>query len=200
MYLTGRGVLLLLVAAPIIALGTWAPALEWAALVYGLICLGLFAMDWRLAGSGDRFELRREHDSRLSLGAENLIRLSVRNRSRRAVDFSLRDEAPDAFEIERRIHHGTVSALGLWRGRYHVRPLRRGDYAFGDLILRWHGPLQLVVRQARMPAGQGVKVYPNLLDVRRYDLLLKQNRLQELGLRHARLFGEGTEFERLRSV
>jgi uncharacterized protein (DUF58 family) len=43
-----------------------------------------------------------------------------------------------------------------------------------------------------------VKVYPNLLEVRRYDLLLHRNRLQEMGLRHTRMFGEGTEFERLR--
>lgn len=41
-------------------------------------------------------------------------------------------------------------------------------------------------------------MYPNLLDVRRYDLLLRRNRLQEIGLRHTRQFGEGTEFERLR--
>ncbi len=34
--------------------------------------------------------------------------------------------------------------------------------------------------------------------MRRYDLLLKRNRLQELGLRSTRQFGEGTEFERLR--
>jgi uncharacterized protein (DUF58 family) len=51
------------------------------------------------------------------------------------------------------------------------------------------------------PAGSPsirVKVYPNLLNVRRYDLLLRRNRLQEIGLRHTRMFGEGTEFERLR--
>jgi uncharacterized protein (DUF58 family) len=36
------------------------------------------------------------------------------------------------------------------------------------------------------------------LDVRRYDLLLRRNRLQELGLRRSRVFGEGTEYERLR--
>jgi uncharacterized protein (DUF58 family) len=47
-------------------------------------------------------------------------------------------------------------------------------------------------------AEEPVKVYPNLLDVRRYDLLLRRNRLQELGLRHSRMFGQGTEFERLR--
>jgi len=79
-----------------------------------------------------------------------------------------------------------------------VRPLRRGDYQFGDLNLRWLGPLGLVVRQARTKAAGPVKVYPNLLDVRRYDLMLRRNRLQEIGLRHTRQFGEGTEFERLR--
>jgi uncharacterized protein (DUF58 family) len=198
MFLTLRGILLLLLAAPIIALGTWAAALQWVALAYVLACVGVFALDWRLAGSSDRFEVRREHDTKLSLGADNPVHLSVRNRSRRPVDFSLRDEAPDAFEIERHIQQGSVSALGFWEGTYHVRPLRRGDYTFGDLSLRWHGPLRFVIRQGKIEAEQPVKVYPNLLDVRRYDLLLKQNRLQELGLRHARLFGEGTEFERLR--
>src|SRR5690606_14870605 len=79
-----------------------------------------------------------------------------------------------------------------------VRPLRRGDYAFGDINLRWPGPMQLVVRQGAIPAAVGVKVYPNLLDVRRYDLMMRQNRLQEIGLRHTRLPGQGTEFERLR--
>jgi uncharacterized protein (DUF58 family) len=79
-----------------------------------------------------------------------------------------------------------------------VRPRRRGDYKFGDTTLRWLGPLGLVVRQGKVATAVPVKVYPNLLDVRRYDLMLRRNRLQELGLRSARQFGEGTEFERLR--
>jgi uncharacterized protein (DUF58 family) len=37
-----------------------------------------------------------------------------------------------------------------------------------------------------------------LLDVRRYDLLLHRNRLQEMGLRRSRMFGQGSEYERLR--
>ena len=43
-----------------------------------------------------------------------------------------------------------------------------------------------------------MKVYPNLIHVRQYDLLLRRNQLQQLGLRHVRIFGQGTEFERLR--
>jgi uncharacterized protein (DUF58 family) len=198
MHLTIRGVLLLLIAAPIIALGTWASTLEWIASLYILLSLALFVVDWRQAGRVSRFEVSRQHDTKLSLGADNPIHLSVRNRSRRPATFWLRDEPPDKFKIDTRILTGTVPARRTWQGAYRVRPLRRGDYQFGDMNLRWRGPLGLIVRQARIEASGPVKVYPNLLDVRRYDLLLRRNRLQELGLRHTRMFGEGTEFERLR--
>jgi uncharacterized protein (DUF58 family) len=195
---TTRGVLLLLIAAPIIAAATWAPELEWVAGLYVLFVLVLLALDWRRAGDVRRFEVSRQHDTKLSLGADNPIRLSVRNRNRRPATIWLRDEPPDAFRIETRILTGIVPAQSVWHGVYHVRPLRRGDYQFGNLNLRWCGPLDLTVRQARIKVAEPVKVYPNLLDVRRYDLLLRRNRLQEMGLRHTRMFGEGTEFERLR--
>jgi len=173
--------------------------LEPLAGLYLLLCLGLLVLDWHLAGGVERFEAGREHDSKLSLGAENPIHLSVRNRRlNRPVDLWVRDEPPVEFKIDRRVLEGVLPARGRWQGLYHVRPLRRGDYQFGDLNLRWRGPLGLIVRQGRVDAAGPVKVYPNLLDVRRYDLLLRRNRLQEMGLRHTRQFGEGTEFERLR--
>lgn len=195
---TLRSILLLLSAAPLMVLGTWVPGLELAGWAYALLIFGLLALDWRLAGSIRRFEVTRYHDTKLSLGAENPILVAVRNRDRHPVVFWLRDEPPEAFGIEKRIIDGQAAALGEWKGSYHVRPLRRGDYSFGDINLRWRGPLGLVIRQGRVKAPGPVKVYPNLLDVRRYDLLLKRNRLQEMGLRHSRQFGQGTEFERLR--
>jgi uncharacterized protein (DUF58 family) len=202
MFLTRRALLLFLLAAPFLVLATWAPALEWVALVYGLLVLLLAGLDWRLAGPVGQFEAQREHDSRLSLGADNSIALDVRRRpgedARGPTPLWVRDEPPEAFIIERRILEGELPARGSWQGSYAVRPLRRGDYRFGAINLRWQGPLGLVVRQGKLEATAPVRVYPNLLDVRRYDLMLRQNRLQELGLRNARLPGQGTEFERLR--
>jgi uncharacterized protein (DUF58 family) len=203
-----RGILLLLLAAPLLAAGTWVPALEWVGLGYLGLCLGLFLLDWRLAESVSRFEVARLHDSKLSLGAENAVRLTVRNRRERGTTLQVRDEPPDAFLADRLLHEGTVGPRDTWAAVYHVTPPRRGDYRFGQITLRWLGPLGLVRRQGAVREigtedgvikGEApVKVYPNLLNVRRYDLLLRQNRLRELGLRHTRLVGEGTEFERLR--
>ena len=195
---TFRALLLILIAAPIMALGAWIPFMEWVAWGYALFVIAVMFLDWRIAGDIQQFELRREHDNKLSLGAENPIRVRLRNRSWRRVSFTVRDEPPEQFKIEQRTMEGQVAPRGTWEQVYHVRPLRRGDYQFGDLTLRWLGPLGLILRQAKVEAKGPVKVYPNLLDVRRYDLLLRRNRLQEMGLRTTRQFGEGTEFERLR--
>jgi uncharacterized protein (DUF58 family) len=198
MYPTSRGLLFFLLAAPFLALGNWLPVLEWLGWLYALLIVAVMALDWRLAGPVRRFEVTRTHEPRLSLGAENAIGIELFNRFHRSADFWLRDEPPDAFDVDVRILQGSVTPGGMWQSIYHVHPRRRGNYPFGDIHLRWHGPLGLVVRQGQLTAGETVKVYPNLLDVRRYDLLLRRNRLQEMGLRQARLTGEGTEFERLR--
>ena len=198
MYPTLRAVLFLLFAAPLMVLATWLPGLEAVAWSYVFLILFLIGLDWRLAGSLARLEVTRQHDTKLSLGVDNPVNVHIQSRLRRPFTFWLRDEPPEAFQIETRLLDGQVPALGSWQGTYHVRPLRRGDYRFGDLTLRWIGPFKLVLRQTRIPAGLPVKVYPNLLDMKRYDLLLRRNRLQEMGLRTSRMFGEGTEFERLR--
>ncbi len=99
---------------------------------------------------------------------------------------------------EQRVLAGRVTPGGENVFVYHVRPPRRGDFAFGDLYLRWESALGLLRRQARFPAAGPVKVYPNLVDVRKYDLLLRKNRLWELGLRSTCVLGSGVEFERLR--
>lgn len=200
MHISFRGVLLLLLAAPIMAAAVWLPVLLWVGLGYALLVLLLFVLDWRQAQPVTRFEVRREHDNRLSLGAQNAIQLHMRNRSPRPAHLWLRDEPPEEFVIDEqeRILTAVLPPRSSWTGHYQVQPLRRGDYAFGNVNLRWRGPLGLVVRQGKVDLTAPVKVYPNLLDVRRYDLLLRRNRLQEFGLRHARQFGEGTEFERLR--
>lgn len=195
---TLRGSALLLVCAPLIALGIWLPWFETLGWMLALMLLVLFWLDWRLAGDVSRFDVQRIHDTKLSLGAENPIQIQVFNKRGRAVQFWVRDEPPELFQIEKRIMDGSVASRATWEGTYHVRPLRRGDYQFGNITLRWFSPLKLTLRQGTVKAAGPVKVYPNLLDVRRYDLLLRRNRLQEMGLRNSRMFGEGTEFERLR--
>ena len=170
----------------------------WIAAVYFVAAVLLIAGDRQRAESAETLPTTRTHDDRLSLGADNTVTLTIRNRQPRPITFWLRDEPPDAWVNGATILHDTIPPRETWKGTYTVHPLRRGDYAFGNITLRWLSPNRLWIRQARVESAAPVKVYPNLLDVRRYDLLLRRNRLQEIGLRNSRRMGEGTEYERLR--
>jgi uncharacterized protein (DUF58 family) len=204
--ITRLGLYLLLIVAPLVALATVTPAALWGAGLYGAAVLGLMGIDLYLSPRPSHFRLSRENDEKLSLGADNTIRILVTWAVGRArggaagspIRFVLRDEPPADFITSETFLAGEVAPGDTAEVSYTVCPLRRGDYRFGGCNLRWRGVLGLTVRQHRYPIEEPVKVYPNLLEVRKYELLARRDQLFEIGLKNARRLGEGTEFERLR--
>ncbi len=83
-------------------------------------------------------------------------------------------------------------------GTYRVTPTRRGDFLFGNLSARYGTVLGLWHRQFRREAPLSVRVYPDVSEVSRYELRLRQGKLRDMGLHLLRLRGRGTEFESLR--
>ena len=212
---TLRLLLLALVAALLLALAEFSPVFVVAAFVYASAVVGLAWLDRRLSDPPSAFEIARQHDQRLSLDADNAVEITVRHRGARDTTIQLRDEPPDEWvtPLSRKVHSGRgargeglgppvfsskLAARSSQTFQYTVHPLRRGDYRFERITLRWLGPLGLMWRQHQYDLAAPVQVYPNVIEVRKYDLLLRNNRLQDLGLRTARKFGEGREFERLR--
>ena len=201
MQLTFRTLFLLLITLLPLVLSSRAGIFLWLAVAWLLFIVVLLIIDWRLSPTPSSWELTRRHDDRLSLAVQNRIEIDVRLRAGALpVQIFVRDDPPPSFGIAEtdRILTGTVSPGRTETLAYQLRPPRRGDYAFGDLYLRWRSHLGLLLRQTKIPAAEAVKVYPNLVDVKKYDLLVRKNRLWELGLRNAKIFGSGTEFERLR--
>jgi uncharacterized protein (DUF58 family) len=202
---TTRLLLLALIAAPLLALAELLPVMAVLSVLYLAVVVGLALLDLRLMDRHTALEVQRFSDQRLSLGADNLVRVSVRHRGRRDTFIQLRDEPPDEWLIAQGAAESVpptfsakLAAHTEHSFSYRVHPLRRGDYHFGNLTLRWLGPLGLVRRQHTYDLRAAVQVYPNVLEVRKYDLLLRRNRLEDIGLRVNRRFGEGREFERLR--
>jgi uncharacterized protein (DUF58 family) len=175
------------------------PFLVPLALAYGGGLAALLWLDRRAAGSSGQFVIARLHDQKLSLGAPNKIALQITSRASRSVEAHIYDEPPYLFEgatdAQGQITVGPRETTTL---DYYVRPLKRGDFAFGGVNLRWPGPLNFWIRLARYPLAETVKVYPNLHDIQKYDLLVRRDQLAEMGLRNVRLRGEGTTFESLR--
>src|SRR6266850_8130872 len=81
---------------------------------------------------------------------------------------------------------------------YTARPRHRGTFAFGDVELRVRGPLDLVEKQGRVATAAPANVYPDLKEIRRYEVTLRRGLAYDAGQRRARIPGAGTIFERLR--
>lgn len=142
----------------------------------------------------------RAVDEKLSLGSANPVTITLRSTSRLPLRVTCRDYPPYQFAVA----PSAQCALRVLSGNraasfgYQITPPAKGDFAFGDIFVQYPGPLGLVMRLGRIGAAQAVKVYPNLKEMEKYELLARRGRLQQMGLRTSRLRGGGSEFESLR--
>src|SRR5205807_10006261 len=74
-------------------------------------------------------------------------------------------------------------------------PTRRSSdlFRFGDINLRLRGPLDLVERQGRVGADAPANVYPDLREIRRYEVTLRRGLAYDAGQRRARVPGARSE-------
>jgi uncharacterized protein (DUF58 family) len=172
-----------------------AVAIGWSAL---LVLLAV--ADWLLLQRPETLEVERVVDEKLSLGAENPVRVRVRNGGKRRVALDLRDTPPAEMrsDLDDRPFSFALAPGGRHAAVYHLTPTARGDYRFGSVHLRLRGRLGMVNRLAAVPLQRAVKVYPNLVDTATFTLMARRGRLQQVGIRAARLQGAGREFESLR--
>jgi uncharacterized protein (DUF58 family) len=174
---------------------------QWLALGFDACILMLFLLDAAAAKAlirGDRLRVRRDRPARLSLGVDNDVTLVVDNHAPLRLRLTARDEAPSRFPVEPRLLEASVPSHGWARLTYRLLPTERGNFSFGDLWLRVRGPFGLATVDRRIAAAEPVQVYPNLLEVRRYEALVRTTLVRAGGYRAKRLPGAGREFSHYR--
>ena len=65
MQLTLRGLVLLLLTAPLLLAALWWPLAVWVAALWLIVCGAAFVADWQLAPKPADWTLARRHDGRL---------------------------------------------------------------------------------------------------------------------------------------
>lgn len=187
---TGR----LAVLAALAGLPLLLPDLAWLALGLDIFLVAVVAVD--LLCSRRRVEVARKLPPVFALGTANPVRLEVRSPGS-PVTLAFRDDLPG--QIERVVPEPVLTVGGEeWQEiEYRVRPLRRGQYAVGPLHVRYRSLLGLWRVRHTFPDTAPAKVYPNLHEMRRWELALRHGRTLE-GQRRTRQRGQGTEFESLR--
>jgi uncharacterized protein (DUF58 family) len=167
-------------------------------LAYNALVFAAGYITWRLAPSIEGLRLIRKFDPVLSVRVPNHVEVTVENEGVETLRGRLRDEAPPDFqavknEIKLNLEPGRLTTFD-----YRVTPPLRGSDSFRGTFLRLVCPLGLVEREYKLPTEQEIRVYPNILALREFDLLKQKGKLRELGIRKSRMRGLGTEFESLR--
>lgn len=193
-----RLTLLLALGSVLFFAAAYLPALRWAGLLFDGVLIALCGCDWLWLRAAEQVTGSRRVEETLSLGAPEPVSLAVNNRSGQWLTIDLRDEPPLSTAAERHGFRFTLGPSHAWRGEYSLIPRERGDHQFGPLHLRIRTPLGLLLRTRVLPHSASVRVYPDVRQIRQYEMLARQNRTAQVGLRRVRQIGAGTEFERLR--
>lgn len=168
------------------------------AIVYNAVLFGMAWLTVRMAPSANALKVVRRFDPVLSVRVANRIDLTILNDGLEPIQARFRDEPPPDFlatkkEFDLNLDHGREVSL-----HYLVTPPERGGDFFRGSFVRIRCPLGLMLKEARLRTEQPIRVYPNVLALREFDLLNQRGRLSHIGVRRSRIRGLGTDFESLR--
>ena len=96
---TARFLTLLALGIGLLSLGWFSRGALYLTILFDLAVFAVAAVDFLISESGGDFQVERQMDERFAMGAENEVRIRIRNRSRRAVKLLLKDEYPAPMEL-----------------------------------------------------------------------------------------------------
>lgn len=170
----------------------------WLLAAYNIVLAFAAILDYRIAPDSKNLKLTRIFDPVLSVRVPNKIRLELHNDGPESLKGRFRDESPMGCATTKNEIAISIEPDRVVEHAYEVVPSERGSEYFRGSFVRIRCPLGLVEKQTQLRTEQPVRVYPNVLALREFDLLKQKGRLRQIGIRKSRIRGLGMEFESLR--
>ncbi len=141
----------------------------------------------------------RKTSARFSNGDDNEVIVSFENNYSFKINIVLIDEIPHQFQIrdfkiKLKLDPGESKTIS-----YNLKPVKRGEYNFGNLNIYVSSPLNIIRRKFVFDGNKTVPVYPSFIQMHKYGLLAISNRLTEVGIKKIRKIGRSTEFDQIRN-
>ena len=168
---------------------------KWA--VMGIVALLLMDVI-SLYRTKDGLEAKRIHDTKLSNGDDNDIKVRMTSHYGYSLKAEVVDEIPHQFQrrdISWKIDLPSGSTETL---NYKLRPIKRGEYSFGAINIFLSTKLGLLQRRYSFPSEVLVPVYPSIIQMKKYEFSAFTNNLTELGIKRIRRIGQTTEFDQIK--
>jgi len=135
---------------------------------------------------------------KLSNGDANLIEITIQNNFNIPLNIEIIDEIPYQFQNRNFLKKIRIESKATNSLIYHLKPNFRGEYNFGNLIVYAISDLGLFKRRMNFSTNQLIKVYPSIIQLKKFDLKTIHNNLTNYGLKKVRKIGQSTEFEQIR--
>ncbi|HET9746308.1 MAG TPA: DUF58 domain-containing protein [Chitinophagaceae bacterium] len=135
---------------------------------------------------------------RMSNGDKNPVALHVKNTYPFTVKMHVIDELPEQFQARNNFFNGLFRASEERRFNFFLRPVERGEYHFGDIIIYVSSLLGFISRRYNSNVAQAIPVYPSFFQMRKYDLIARDAQIAEAGTKKLRKLGLSLEFEHVK--
>jgi uncharacterized protein (DUF58 family) len=164
-----------------------------------VLLLGLLTDITMLYSVQAPFTGSRTLEDKLSNGDYNPIALHIQGKYPFKTQLQIIDELPFQLQLRNKEFSLINCAPGFNEHiTYKILPTERGMYNFGDILIFASTSLRLISRRVSIPAARDVKVYPSIIQYRKFAYLAISNRLAEAGVKKIRQIGISNEFEQIR--
>lgn len=163
------------------------------------LVLALTAIDYIfLFFIGGNAQAKRMMADRFSNGDTNKVTLQISSNKPFETDMEIIDELPVQFQQRDWYMKGRFKPGEQKNIKYAVRPVDRGEYYFGNIILFVKSRLGLLMRRQTIEAETMVQVFPSFMQLRKYELLSQTTLQSETGNKRLRKIGHSMEFEQIK--
>ena len=175
------------------------PALEPAAFTIFTVFVVFCIVDYAILFFTKKVpSAERNMAHRFSNGDENKIDVIIKNNFNFPVHAVIIDELPDQLQMRHWKRKLNLKSRQQKKISWHLKPIERGEYLFGNIHLFVSSPLRLVTRRFTTEASETVAVYPAFLQLRKYQLFSGTTISSEAGHQRMRKIGQSLEFEQIK--
>jgi uncharacterized protein (DUF58 family) len=143
-------------------------------------------------------KVRRDAPQVLSLGDDNEVKLVVKNSSVVGFHVEMIDELPEQFQVRDFSRKFELGGNKSHTEKYMLRPLARGEYAFGKIHVFLKSSLQLIQRRISTDATTVLPVYPSIIQMKKYEIRSFEHSSHDVGVKKIRRIGHSYEFEHIK--
>jgi uncharacterized protein (DUF58 family) len=178
----------------------WFPSLMWVAkIALGALSVLTTAEGIMLFHPKMKIKAERLLNPKLSLGDANPVRLIVKSEYPLPIEVEIFDELP--FQLQVR-DFGITTKLEQEKPEeilYHVKPTERGIFNFGAINLIAKTQIGLLQRRIKVDASYNTSVYPSVMQMKKYELMMFSNLSMKNGVRKLRRIGHSYEFDQVKN-